>query len=73
MWWPDAKIGERQNYRLRQNGAAVNAEDVDSLKPGDRLWFCRNMNRKTLKLPVVFPHPLSAGGGCKSDSVFVRN
>lgn len=20
-----------------------------------RLWFCRNMNRKTLKLPVVFP------------------
>lgn len=25
---------------IRQNGAAVNAED-DSLKPGDgRLWFC---------------------------------
>lgn len=49
------KSGNARIIVIRQNGAAVNAEDVDSPSPAMRLWFCRNMNRKTLKLPVVFP------------------
>lgn len=49
------KSGNARIIVIRQNGAAVNAEDVDSLKPGDEIMVLPKYESKTLKLPVVFP------------------
>lgn len=44
------KSGNARIIVIRQNGAAVNAEDVDSLKPGDEIMVLPKYESKNIEV-----------------------